>query len=247
MAVIKGDQLLNIIICGEDQKAISKIHQAVENIAEGMHTEFRFIKYKTNDDLIFHYEYEAYNILLIVLDEDLKKGTEALTAAHLLRSDYQYQGPIVFISNNDNKSVAAYDVHAFHYIIKNTLSKKRIEEIIYEAISDEIQKREKRIFLHGQKEYRYISLNQIYCFEINGHTITVQYEKHKSFDFCHSMNHMEEWLSKKGFIRVHRSYLINSDKIDTVTNAAVTLTNGMIIPIGRKYYPKLREYLLSKD
>lgn len=37
------------------------------------------------------------------------------------------------------------------------------------------------------------------------------------------------------FVQVHRSYIVNTDKISAVTAKNLTMANGDIVPVGRKY------------
>jgi len=245
--LIKGAFILNIIVCSNDDWAVLKIRRAVSSIAVKMNLDFNFVLFSSHDELLFHYDSFADHILLVILDEDQKAGMDGIYAAQVLREAHHYHGPIVFISKNSDKSVAAYEVHAFYYIVKNMLSQARLEDIIREALYNELQNQKKRILLHGKSEYRYISLRSIYVFEIKCHTMTVRYGKNESFDFCCTMNELEERLKDKGFIRVHRSFIINTEKIKKATYLIVTLINNVSIPVGRKYYPNLKEYLTDQE
>lgn len=49
------------------------------------------------------------------------------------------------------------------------------------------------------------------------------------------MSRLEEQLTNKGFIRIHKSYLVNKKNIAKVTSNQVILTNNEVIPLGRKY------------
>lgn len=59
-----------------------------------------------------------------------------------------------------------------------------------------------------------------------------------------SLNHWEERLQNNGFIRAHRSYLVNVQYITEMQSAQLRLKNEQLIPIGRAYKEKLRSSLL---
>jgi two-component system LytT family response regulator len=42
-------------------------------------------------------------------------------------------------------------------------------------------------------------------------------------------------LSVSNFVQVHRSYVVNSNKIQSVISKTLTMCNGEILPVGRKY------------
>ncbi|WP_299601462.1 LytTR family DNA-binding domain-containing protein [uncultured Aquimarina sp.] len=61
------------------------------------------------------------------------------------------------------------------------------------------------------------------------HTIN---KKHVSSE---TLKHWEELLPNTKFIRVHKSYIINTSKIEKVSGNQIFLSNHSIIPLGRAY------------
>lgn len=61
-----------------------------------------------------------------------------------------------------------------------------------------------------------------------------------------SMKRMEERLSKVGFMRVHRSYIINLKKIAEVSKSRILLDDNIDIPIGDSYREDFNNYINSK-
>ena len=61
-----------------------------------------------------------------------------------------------------------------------------------------------------------------------------------------SMKRMEERLSKVGFMRVHRSYIINLNKIAEVSKSRILLDGNIDIPIGDSYREDFNNYINSK-
>ncbi|WP_149304015.1 LytR/AlgR family response regulator transcription factor [Pareuzebyella sediminis] len=55
----------------------------------------------------------------------------------------------------------------------------------------------------------------------------------------------EEYLDSKKFIRIHRSYIVNTSKIDKVVGNQVYLGNQTILPIGRAYKEAFMEHILG--
>ena len=49
-------------------------------------------------------------------------------------------------------------------------------------------------------------------------------------------------LEPLGFIQVHRSYVINHDRIKKIDTDNITLSDETIIPIGKKYKQALKNY-----
>ncbi|QSW90443.1 MULTISPECIES: response regulator transcription factor [Flavobacterium] len=50
-----------------------------------------------------------------------------------------------------------------------------------------------------------------------------------------SLSSIASEIDCKSFVQVHRSYIVNTTKITAVTFKTLTMCNGEIIPVGRKY------------
>lgn len=57
-----------------------------------------------------------------------------------------------------------------------------------------------------------------------------------------NMRDLERDLSKKGFLRIHQSYIVNTKRIETITNDKVKLNNEFL-PVSQTYKLGLKEFL----
>ena len=83
-------------------------------------------------------------------------------------------------------------------------------------------------------------LSDINYFEVQNRIITVHYES-GSFEFYSTMSKIEESLFGKGFVRIHRAYLVARRYIQTITSGEVKLLNGVSLPVGGRYSANLQE------
>ena len=60
-----------------------------------------------------------------------------------------------------------------------------------------------------------------------------------------SLRYWEEFLSNKKFRRVHKSYVLNTNKINKVSGNQAFLENGVIVPIGRAYKNEFTERFMK--
>ena len=61
-----------------------------------------------------------------------------------------------------------------------------------------------------------------------------------------SMKKIEEALPKNSFMRVHRSYLVNLDKIKEVAKMRIVYEGNVYVPIGDMYKDNFFEYIETK-
>ena len=62
------------------------------------------------------------------------------------------------------------------------------------------------------------------------------------FIFQSSLSNLEERLKDRGFMRVHRSYLVSLDAVHRISfEDGITLNNGKSIPSSRSNYSVLKD------
>jgi DNA-binding LytR/AlgR family response regulator len=49
------------------------------------------------------------------------------------------------------------------------------------------------------------------------------------------LRHWQELLDQNSFVRIHKSYIVNTSKIQKVSGNRVYLENEEVLPIGRAY------------
>ena len=81
-----------------------------------------------------------------------------------------------------------------------------------------------------------------YCVQI--HT-----KNNRSYFLRQSMKAMENQLSAKGFIRIHRNSIISLKAVETFQfnpNSEVTLKSGMVLPIANSRIAKVRAWIKDR-
>lgn len=69
--------------------------------------------------------------------------------------------------------------------------------------------------------------------------------KDKKHISSESLRHWEEFLSNKQFMRIHKSYIMNTNKIERVSGNQVFLENNAVVPIGRAYKNDFMERFMN--
>jgi DNA-binding LytR/AlgR family response regulator len=93
-----------------------------------------------------------------------------------------------------------------------------------------------------------LELSKIIYFEVLNRLITV-HTADSSIEYYGKMESVENALREKGFVRIHRSYLVNCYYIHKLNRTTVCLANGQELPVGVKYSHAVQQqfskYLLS--
>ena len=92
-----------------------------------------------------------------------------------------------------------------------------------------------------------IDIEQIQYIEAMSEYLRISYEgKDKPIIVLLSMKKIEEHLPSNKFMRIHRSFIINLDKIIEVKKNHVVMAGNVSLPIGDNYKEAFTNYLNSK-
>ncbi len=142
-----------------------------------------------------------------------------------------YENIIVFITSFADYSLDGYKVSAFRYIIKDNLEselkdciydiikKQGIKQIIFDKVMFDI-----RDFVYAESDDHHIDVHLI-----NGEVHT----------FYNNLNNFEKLCNSELLLRVHKSYLVNTEYVKEIRCYELTLKNDIIIPIPKAKYGKV--------
>lgn len=192
----------------------------------------------------------SYRPDVIFLDIQMPgyNGFEVLT-------QIDYLPEIIFSTAYDEYAIEAFRVQALDYLLK-PYGKKRFEEAIrrIEVNRDKIQKLAEKLFLEKSSELEKVivhsglrrvilDVNDIYYFEAYG-DYTKVYTRTDDFLLTNGISSVIDKPSLKGFIRIHRSYAINLNKVKHLTKDGryhyITLDSEIKLKVSETFLPVLK-------
>ena len=141
---------------------------------------------------------------------------------------------IVFFTRFKDAVFDAFDVDALHYLVNGEISAAKFDEVFRKAVSKAESRTQASIVLSCAGEQRKIIISQIYYFEVFNRIVIVHY-RDGTFEFYSTLSKLEDSLARRGFVRVHRAYLVSKRYIAKIKRNEITLTDGTTIPVGGKY------------
>lgn len=233
---------IRIVICDDNKAERDTYAKLCRTIGEKHDIDVEIKAYESGSDLLFDLEEpKFFNTLdLLFLDINMPGVDGIETAKHARKVGYT--GVIVFITVSHEHYVDAFDVGAFHYIVKGE-SVSRFEEIFMKAVEISRETHQEQIMLSAWGELKQVKIRDIAYFDVVKGTMTVFYDGDKSFTFGGIMDKLEEKLKNSGFQRIHRNYLVSLTHVKSVAYTEATMTNGKKLPVGRAYYHELKEVI----
>lgn len=229
---------MQIAICDDDRAILERCKKAVEDFLVKEKLKADISLFESGTQLLFSLAGRQAPPDIILLDIMMPK-VDGVEVARQLRAN-GYVGAIVFLTRSTDHTFDAFDVGAFNYVVKGTGDTKRLYQVLGSAIAAMERRKNDFILINGISEHRNIPIAAIRYFEINKHVCTVHYGASETFEFVSSLDRLENMTLMCGFVRIHRSYLVNCRYVKSYTFRRCILENGTELPVGRSRYADLR-------
>lgn len=247
---IYGGIFLDIIICEDDGIFRNTLEVLINKILID-HKLKSEIKLSTNSvKNVLDYVKSNNQKTLYFLDIDLNDSLTGFDIAKKIRKN-DWLSTIVFITCYTEKSSLAYEykLEAMDYIKKGLDNmESKIRECILLSESRQSKTQSECIFIETKYNKINIKFNDIFYFESSksSHILSV-YCANGQYEFYKSLKDVLLELDER-FIKCHKSYIVNTDKIKELSlkDKTIILDDNIECPVSRTYYQKLKEKLQNE-
>ncbi len=195
--------------------------------------------FSTGEQLLFHLSDNPNQADIIYLDI-LMGSLNGMDTAKKLR-EIKCKSEIVFLTTSEDYVYDAFDISPVHYLLKTATSPEKFEEVFLRAV-ELVRKKETDMFIcEVANTQKVIPIKDISFFEIWKRVITVHYNGKETVEFYSTMEELEKQLMDKGFVRIHRSFIVNLHYISKFQQNSLYLKTGENIPIGVTYMKRVRQ------
>jgi two-component system LytT family response regulator len=183
---------------------------------------------------------------LVLLDVKMPDGSGFDLIKHFSNPDFK----VIFISGHMEYAIKGYKFGAIDYILKPIDEEElshainradniiRIEEKTrFKSLEENIKSlnRTDRIILKTSDHIHLVNLSEIIRIEADGNYSTFFIEDGRKVIVCKAIKDYEEELIDKGFYRIHKSHIININKLkyfDKTDSGDVVLSDGSVVPVS---------------
>ncbi|WP_034256168.1 LytR/AlgR family response regulator transcription factor [Arenibacter latericius] len=142
---------------------------------------------------------------------------------------------IIVISASADHAMKAFDYNVADYL-KKPVDKKRFDNAVKKAITNhKLENTEEveqdYIYINHQLKNTKLILNDILWVEAYGDYIKI-ISKEKNMLILSTMKGFNNQLPSDKFMRIHKSFIVNLDKIEKFNGSSVEI-NGKVIPLSR--------------
>lgn len=229
--------MLNFVLCDDNELILTKLCQMLEAIFIKNNLSAQIVFSSTNYEEILKYV-KNNEVNVLFLDIELKAKLTGIEIANIIRKDNKNLY-LIFTTGHLEYGLVAYQCKTFDYLSK-PITLERLEATILRLFEDISYSPNK--FLKIKSCNTVINLDSIHFIKKDGMKL-IFYTDTREYQIYSSFSKISELLPNN-FIRCHKSYIININKI---TNIQASLNTVLFehdkCYIGPKYKNNLMEVL----
>lgn len=231
--------MLRILICDDEEAFSRRLRGALR--LELPETKAAICAYSAMEE-IPEGVLAGCDLAFLDIDFSGKQYTGLDIAARLRR--LRPEAVIIFVSNYIEYAPRGYEVGAFRYLLKSELERK-LGQYLQEALA-QLESERQVLTIRAEGEPVSIPLHQILYLEANQHTVLV-HTTGRDYTTYATLAELEERLESKGFLRIHKSYLVNMAHLSKYQSQEAVLSDGTRLRVSaRSYAAQKQKYLLWK-
>lgn len=231
---------MTIAVC-DDEKIIC---EQIKDLIKLKRTDAVIELYHTGEALLAALLTAGKSFDIIFLDIQMEGLNGIETARKLRKTDARTV--LIFITGIREAVFEAFDVHAFHYLLK-PVQEGKFWEVFTQAEAEAarltgVGQAEKLLWIKNGKRRLPLRQDSILYIENRAKKLEI-HTKEGVVETYASMKDAKEQLAD-AFFRCHRGYLVNMAYITEYDYGSITLTNGEIIYMAKeKYSLFVKQYL----
>ncbi|MGL9730087.1 LytR/AlgR family response regulator transcription factor [Enterococcus sp. DIV0756] len=238
---------MNIAICDDDKLFCQQMKKNIDHFFIDKNNNYVSEIFLSGEELLTHLRKKKKSIQLYFLDIEME-GIDGISVAKKIREE-DVDALIIFITCHEEKMPKAFDVFAFHYLMK-PIDQKSVFNILNSAYN--YLERKMTIFQFAIRKQIYtLPFSQIEYFESAGRKIRVHSKNNVIYEYYDVLDRVENQISSELFVRIHKSYLINLDYLHKIESKKVIMRSNASFPISRKYqkhfHHKFRKFHLRYE
>lgn len=215
---------MNRIAIVEDDKIMQQtIQDYIERFAKESGRKLETVRYCDGDEIVEDYHRE-FDIILMDVQMQFMDG---ITAAKWIR-ERDPEVVIIFITNMAQYAIHGYEVNALDYVLK-PINYFSFSEKLNRALERLEKKKKRYLSITMERALKKLEIGTIRYIESQGHSIIFHTEEGSYEARSTTMKELEVRLSKCGFYRCNKGYLVNLEHVEGIENGCAVIGGDKIL------------------
>lgn len=207
----------------------------MESYRHDRKADFSYVSFQNATELLITTDSREYDLLLL---DVLMPGVSGMQAAREIR-ERNSRTEIVFLTSSPEYAVESYSVRAHYYLLKPVTEEKLFP--ILDRLMTDLKKTRDALHIKTQSSVFNLPYEKIEYLEVNAKKLYFYLTDGGKREVSGNLNDFERLLQKKtGFIKVHRSYIVNLQWVQELRQGEIVTVTGRRLPVARAAYADVR-------
>lgn len=235
--------MVTIFFCDDNMDTVEKYSKLLQEVADKNNIRISISPFYNGESLLFHTS-DTPDLPDILYLDILMGKLNGIETAKKLR-EVGCTAEIIFLTSSEDYVFDSFDTAPIHYLLKDDTSNEKFEDVFLRAVRLSSGKAAQKFVCKSGAVRKVIPTKEISHFDIWKGQITVHYGDQETFHLWMTMEEIEKQLAGKGFVRIHRSFVVNLAYIDSFQNRSILLSTGESVPVGITYEKDLNDAFLD--
>lgn len=217
---------MKIAVCDDDIRFAGKIEELWESCTENPECDV----FLSAEELLREICETGERYPIYILDIEMKEINGMEAAAKIREQDQN--ALIIFMTSHAEKMSEAFDVNAFHYLIK-PIDEEKAREVFLRAVR-KLESDKKFFTFQTGRQSHIVAYDNIRYFESRGRKVRIHTED-KVYDYYGTLKEVMKSLEEGHFAQVHQAYIVHLNYIENLDREQVQLRGDVSVPISRTY------------
>lgn len=184
---------------------------------------------------------QQYQLVLLDILMPFMTGMEAAKEIRQFNQDIK----IIFSTSSPEFAAESYSVGAYYYALK-PIWKEKLFILLDKVISEMESHAGKSFLIKSKTGLTRVYINKLEFAEVIGRTLLYHLTDGSVIEAIGSMLELEnELLSNPCFIKPHRSYIINMDHVDTLSQREIKMRSLALVQMAKANYPTVKSAYIA--
>ena len=221
---------MKIAICDDDEKT----KEYIVSLIKKQYPNAKICCFSTAEELIAGRNF--FDICFLDIEMGSVSGIELAKRIRKEQENSRKRSIIIFVTAFQEYMEDAFDVNAFHYLVK-PIKEKKFAEVFQRAVNEVAsasERREKYIIVKDGENKKKLLLREIQYIESSDRKVIFHMDNGLTETYAR-MYDLENSLGDS-FFRTHRCYVVNLEKVTAYSANSIQVLNGDSIMLAEKKY-----------
>lgn len=221
---------MNIAVCDDGEK----VREQIVSLIKKQSSDVNISSFDKGQDMLSDRKF--FDICFLDIEMGDISGIELAKRIRKVQGNSGKRSIIIFVTAFREYMEDAFDVNAFHYLVK-PIKEKKFAEVFQRAVKEVVtgdERREKYILVKDGESKRKLLLREIQYIESSDRKVVFHMDNGLTETYAR-MYDLENELGDL-FFRTHRCYIVNLEKVTAYSANSIQMLNGDSVMLAEKKY-----------